>query len=830
MSTLPIDTILPQLRSTLNQGKRAVLIAPPGAGKTTRIPLALMDEAWLAGKRIIMLEPRRLAARNAATWMARQLDEPVGQTVGYRMRMDSKVGRQTRIEVVTEGILTRLLQQDPALEDYGLVIFDEYHERSLQADLGLALCLDAQTLREELRLLVMSATLEGESVSRLLGDAPILRSEGRGHPVEIRYTPLEERQALEAGVARAVRRAIEEQSGSLLVFLPGVAEIQRVHKLLREGLDVAGVTLHPLYGNLSQAEQEQAIAPAAEGQRKVVLATAIAETSLTIEGVRVVIDAGLMRIPRFDPRSGMTRLHTQRVTRASADQRCGRAGRVEPGVCYRLWDQATQAGLVPHGRAEILEADLAPLALELAQWGIQRPGQLAWLDPPPAAAFDQARALLQALQALDPEGRITRHGQAMLGLGLHPRLAHMALKALEMGMGALACEVAALLNERDLFRLAADERHCDLRTRLEALHAPLLQQRYRVDRITLKRVLQDARELKRRLACEPADAPIDQAGRLLALAYPDRIAQRRASSGGRYRLSNGKGAVVNELDALAGSPYLVAAELDGQQREARVFLAAPIDAEALEQELAEQITQVEVVGWDAGKGMVQACRQRRLGQLVLEETPLTDLPAEQIQQALLQGIRQAGIACLPWDRQSRQLQQRILLLRSSFPEQGWPDVSDEALLQQLEAWLLPYLNKLNRLDQLKSLALYDILHARLDWDQQQRLAQLAPAQLQVPSGSRIAIDYGNRPPILAVRLQELFGLSQTPSIANGRIPLLLHLLSPARRPMQVTQDLESFWRNTYPEVKKDLKGQYPKHYWPDDPLQAQATSRAKPRK
>lgn len=830
MTELPVEASIPALRESLGNVSNAVLIAPPGAGKTTRVPLAMMDETWLAGKKIIMLEPRRLAARNAAMWMAQQLGESVGATVGYRIRMDSKVSAQTRIEVVTEGILTRLLQQDPMLEEYGLVIFDEFHERSLQADLGLALSLEVQTLREELRLLVMSATLEGESVSRLLDDAPVLSSEGRSFEVDIRYRPVDPKQRIDSGVVSAVTHALQTEGGSILVFLPGAGEIQSVYRGLIEVVDDATVSVHPLYGNLSQAEQERAIEPAAAGRRKVVLASAIAETSLTIEGVRVVIDAGLMRVPRFDPVSGMTRLHTQRVSRASADQRCGRAGRTQPGVCYRLWDKSTQAGLLAYGRAEIMEADLAPLALELAQWGVSDPAQLTWMDLPPQASYQQSQQLLQALQALDGQTRITTHGRKMMELGLHPRLAHMVLVGQGLGLGRLACDFAALLNERDLFRLRADERHTDIRTRLDALHDKDMQRRYKVDRATLQRVLQTSKQLQRRLNVSGSHGDNEHAGRLLALAYPDRIAQIRANTKGRYLLSNGKGAVINERDLLSNEPYVVAAELDGQSREARIFLAAPITLETLEQDLSQQIVHSDEVRWDTGRGMVVASRQSRLGQLLLEEAVHSDIDTEQLSDAMLDGIRQTGIDCLPWDASSRQWQQRILFLRSAFSEQAWPDVSDETLLQTSAQWLAPYLNKMNKLSQLKRLPLGNILNSMLDWNQQQALQQLAPTHLTVPSGSHIAIDYSSQPPILAVRLQELFGLSETPSIANESVALLLHLLSPARRPMQVTQDLKSFWANTYQQVKKDLKGQYPKHYWPDDPLQAEATSRAKPRK
>ncbi|MBD3609281.1 MAG: ATP-dependent helicase HrpB [Gammaproteobacteria bacterium] len=836
MPNLPIENILQPLRDSLREHPSAVLTAAPGAGKTTRVPLALMDESWLAGKRIIMLEPRRLAARNAATWMAHQLNEPVGHTVGYRMRMDSKVSEHTRIEVVTEGILTRLLQKDPLLEEYGLVIFDEYHERSLQADLGLALTLEVQTLRDDLRILVMSATLEGETVSRLLADAPLLHSDGRSYPVDIHYLPVEPQLRLDVAIVNAANKALTQESGSVLVFLPGAGEIRRVHEALSSQISDEHISVYPLYGNLSQEEQEQAIEPAIAGHRKIVLATAIAETSLTIEGVRVVIDAGQMRVPRFDPRSGMTRLHTLRVSRASAEQRCGRAGRTESGVCYRLWDEATQNGLVPYGSPEILEADLAPLALELAQWGVSDPGQLAWLDTPPQGSYQQSVQLLQSLQALDTQGRISSHGKAMLRLGLHPRLAHMVLKAKEIDLVGLACDLAALLNERDIFRLSRGEHHVDLRSRLEALHDKTLQQRYHADRATIKRVLKESQQLRRRFnaqnenSIDNSEQDSDAIGHLLALAYPDRIAQLRSNSKGRYRLSNGKGAMLNELDSLSNEPYLVMAELDGQSREANAYLAAPVSLQTLERELAELIQPHTQVGWDDERGIVIASQQQRLGELVLDDTPLQDITPEQIREALLNGIRDRGIDCLPWDDGSRHWQQRVQFLERIFPDQPWPDVSNEQLLATLNDWLGPYLNNMNRLEQLKRLSLTNIFNGMLEWEQQQALQQLAPTHIDVPSGSRIAIDYSEETPILAVRLQEMFGLTDTPTIANGRVALLLHLLSPARRPMQMTKDLKSFWQNGYPLVKKDLKGRYPKHYWPDDPLQAEATARAKPRK
>ena len=830
-TALPIHEVLPGLLQRLSDVNNAVLIAPPGAGKTTAVPPALLDQPWLAGRRVIMLEPRRLAARNAAAWMASQLGEPVGQTIGYRMRNDSKVSAHTRVEVVTEGLLTRLLQSDPELSAYGAVLFDEFHERSLHADLALALCLEVQqTLRADLRLLVMSATLEGEPVANLLGDTPVVRSAGRAYPVDIRYGSGEVVSDPVASTVAAVERALQQESGSVLVFLPGYGEIQRVYDSLQQRLHDPLVSVHPLFGDMSLADQEQAIAAAPGGRRKVVLATAIAETSLTIDGVRVVVDAGLTRKPSFDQRSGMTRLQTLKLSRAAADQRCGRAGRLEPGVCYRLWSESVQQGLVAQAKAEILEADLAPLVLELAQWGVTDPKSLAWLDPPPKASYDQAVELLRELAALDEQGRITAHGQAMQELGLHPRLAHLLLLGRDLGHGSLACDLAALLSERDLLRLRGEERQCDLRLRLEALRARDLQQRFAVDRGALQRIRQSAQLLRKRLAVEDSAGNSEVAGLLVALAYPDRIAARRGKGRGRYLLSNGKGALVQELDPLAEQPFLAVAELDGAQREARVFLAAPISEETLQQQFAHLIARRTQVSWDEGRQGVVARDQVTLGSLVLSEQVATSVTPEQMAQALVLAIREQGLACLPWGSASESWRQRVQFLRRIQGDE-WPDVGDEALLANLETWLLPYLTGMRRLADLKSLHLVDLLNNQLDWPQQQRLDRLAPTHITVPSGSRIAIDYGaGEIPVLAVRLQEMFGLRETPSVVEGKVPLLLHLLSPARRPIQVTRDIMSFWQNTYTEVKKDLKGRYPKHVWPDDPLTEQATSRAKPRK
>lgn len=829
---LPVEEILPELKEALRRRTEAVLQAPPGAGKTTRVPLALLEEPWLAGRRIVMLEPRRLAARAAAAFMARRLGEPVGRTVGYRVRLDTKVGPETRAEVVTEGVLTRFLQEDPALEGVGLVIFDEFHERSLHADLGLALCLEAKAvLREDLRLLVMSATLDGARVAKLLHDAPVVTSQGRSHPVTTHYLEAPPEGRLEPVVVSAVRRALREEEGDVLVFLPGQAEIARVEAGLRTGGLAPDVRVLPLYGNLPQADQEAAIAPGVPGKRKVVLATSIAETSLTIEGIRVVVDSGLMRVPRFSPRSGMTRLETVRVSNASADQRRGRAGRLGPGVCYRLWTRLEQQHLEPHSAPEVLEADLAPLALELAAWGVSDPSTLAWLNPPPAAAFAQARDLLAWLGALDAGGTITDHGRRMAGLALHPRLAHMVLKAIPMGHGAVACDLAALLSERDIFRAEGGVANVDLRLRLETLRGhgtPAYARGGHVHAGAVQHVRRAAEAWKRQLRVREDRGEMEACGLLLAFAYPDRIAQLRPGQPGRFRLRNGRSAVLPEPQLLSEVPYLVAAELDGRQRESRIFLAAPVVQEDLENHFAEQIETEAVVAWDAGAQIVRARRRERLGAVILKDAPLPDPDPDALAAALLAGIAESGLDLLPWTKESRRLQERIVFLHRHDP--SWPDASDAALRASLGDWLGPHVYGMKRAEELQRLDLNQLLLGLLTWEQRSALDALAPSHLEVPSGSRIPIDY-SRPeaPVLAVRLQEMFGATETPRIAGGRVPLTLHLLSPAHRPVQVTQDLASFWRDAYFDVRKDLKGRYPRHYWPDDPLEAEPTRRAKPR-
>ncbi|WP_462381437.1 ATP-dependent helicase HrpB [Pseudomonas sp. Marseille-QA0892] len=838
MNALPIDAALPPLREALSRADNVVLEAPPGAGKTTRVPLALLDAPWLAGQTILMLEPRRLAARAAAERLASERGEQVGETVGYRIRLDSRVGPTTRIEVVTEGILTRRLQDDPALEGVGLVIFDEFHERNLDADLALALTLNGRALLRDglpLKVLVMSATLEGERLSMLLDDAPVVRSEGRAYPVEVRWgRRLLPGDRVEPRVVDTILQALDEETGSVLVFLPGQAEIRRVQQALEGALgNVSNTRVCPLHGDLDLQTQRAAIEPAPDGIRKVVLATNIAETSLTIEGIRVVVDAGLARVPRFDPGSGMTRLDTQRISRASATQRAGRAGRLEPGVCYRLWSEEQHEGLPAHGAPEILQADLCGLALQLARWGVEA-DELSWLDQPPGAAMAQARDLLTRLGALDG-GRITSHGQAMAGLAAHPRLAHMLLKARAFGLDALGCDIAALLSERDILRGGC----ADLHRRLDYVGGE--RDGAAANRGAVQRIRQMARQFRGSLR-GAAGKPIGEMhdtrwpGLLLALAYPDRIAQQRRPGGAEYRLSNGRAALFAESDGLMKHEWLVIAGLGSRHghREELIHLAAPLDVALFETLLAEQVTRMDELDWDEREGVMRAERQRRIGALILAREPLDTIDEQARTGALLRFVRRKGLNLLPWTPAIRQWQARIAFLRSLDLDAGkpseWPDLSDEALLNDLEDWLAPYLNGVRRMSHFAGLDLGAILQGTLPWPLPTRLDALAPVSIDVPSGSRIRIDYSESPPVLAVRLQELFGLPDTPRIAEGRVPLKLHLLSPAQRPVQVTQDLASFWASTYAEVKKDLKGRYPKHYWPDDPLIAEPTSRAKPRR
>jgi ATP-dependent helicase HrpB len=789
-----------------------VIQAAPGAGKTTRVPPALLDAPWVQGRKLIMLEPRRLAARSAARFMAVELGEQVGGRIGYRVRMDTRVGPKTRIEIVTEGVLTRLLQDDPALTGYAAVIFDEFHERSLQTDLALALCLESRAaLRPDLKLIVMSATLDAAPVAKLLDDAPALASEGRQFPVETHYRPLREREADLPQIQLAVERALQEEGGNILVFLPGTGEIRRLQQRLQGRLPDS-VIVAPLYGDLDNAAQDQAIEPPPAGMRKIVLATSIAETSLTIEGIRVVVDTGEMRVPRFDPVSGMSRLETVRVSRASADQRRGRAGRLGPGVCHRLWRESET--LTPATTPEILAADLADLVLELARWGAT-PDALRWLDAPPAAAFDQARTLLQELGALDAAGRITAHGTEMLRLPLHPRLGHMVLRGKALGWGALACDLAALLSERDPLRSGPGPAPADVHLRLRMMQANDAEAK---GRTRLMRAV--AADLRRSLGVPERDRETGEEGVLLGFAYPDRLAQRRSGDTTRYLLANGRGALLPDGDGLSAMPWLAVAQLDGIAREARIFMAGRIAKADIEKHFAERIQERDSVSWDEASGAVLARRQKRLEALVLEDKPATSVTPDILAQGLLEAVRQRGLDGLPWTPALRNLQARVGFLRRVSGAQ-WPDLSDPALLKDLDTWLLPWLQGMSRLSHLERLPLHDALMGLLDHGLRRQLEEQAPSQVTVPSGSSIRVDYTEgETPVLRVKLQEMFGQADTPRLAGGKVPVMLHLLSPAQRPVQVTQDLKGFWQRTWPEVKKELKGRYPKHQWPEDPTVA----------
>ncbi|HEY4101723.1 MAG TPA: ATP-dependent helicase HrpB [Gemmatimonadales bacterium] len=832
--SLPIESAIPALRAALAEHRAAVLEAPPGAGKTTRVPLVLLEEKWLRGQRIVMLEPRRLAARAAASRMASTLGERIGETVGYRIRRETRVGPSTRIEVVTEGILTRMLQHDLSLEGVGLVIFDEFHERSIVGDTGLALTLAAsESLRADLRILVMSATLDGQRVATLIGDAPVIRSDGRSFPVTTRHAPSRDGVRLDAHVAGVVRDALAVESGSILVFLPGAGDINRTADRLAGGIP-ADVTVYPLHGSMAADQQDAAIAPARPGERKIVLATSIAETSLTIDGIRVVVDSGAMRIPRFSPRTGMTRLETVRVSRASADQRRGRAGRLEPGICVRCWSAAEDAGLVPFTRPEILDADLASLALDLAAAGFTDPAELRWLDPPPAAAFAQAQELLRLHGALDLHNRITQHGTAMVELGAEPRLAHMLVRAREAGPRSIAtaCALVALLEERDILRGSGSAPPADVTLRLDAVGRDVDSMQLAgatLDRGAASRMRESAREWERRVALarggRTGDDDLD-AGLLLALAYPDRVAKRRDAPG-RFLLRNGRGATLPTNDPLAHAEWIVAAAIDDAGRDGRVTLAAPLDIAELMACAAEQVTTSDEIAWsDELRGVVARSRTM-LGALVLRETALASPDAERVGAALRAGIGRIGIDALPWG-DAVTLRARLGFVHHH--DASWPDMSADALAERLDEWLGPDLAGVRNLDQLAGIDMKSALLRMLDWEQRRALDQLAPERIDVPSGSRVQVDYSDpAAPVVAVRLQEVFGMTATPTVLGGRIPITMHLLSPARRPVQVTRDLASFWANGYFDVRKDLRGRYPKHHWPDNPLEAEAVRGPKKR-
>ncbi len=819
---LPIDDVLPALLEVLSTGTRAVLQAPPGAGKTTRVPLALRGAPWLGDRRIVMLEPRRLATRAAARRMASQLGESVGETVGYRVRGDSKVGPRTRIEVVTEGVLTRLVLDDPTLEGIGAVLFDEFHERNLVADTGLALTLQAADLmRPDLRLLVMSATLDGAAIAGLLGGAPMVTAHGRAFPVETRYVARRDDQRLDGAMAAVIGRALASHEGDVLAFLPGMAEIRRTASALGGAVLPAGTVVHQLHGSLPVAEQDRAIAPSEAGTRKVVLATSVAETSLTIEGVRVVVDSGWSRVPRFSARTGMSRLETVRVAADAAEQRRGRAGRVAPGVCYRLWSEGEQAQLLPRRTPEILEADLAPLALDLAAAGIDDPLALAWLDAPPRGAFLQARELLRELGALDADGRLTTHGKTMARVPVHPRLAHLVLHGVRRGQGALACDIAALLGDRDLLRRDAAQGDTDLRTRIELLRQPRGADDPRVDRGRYFQLREEAARLRRETRAGDALTSV-------ALAYPDRVARRRGAEPGRFLTRSGVGARVDERTTLATAEFLAIADTDGTTSEAKVYLAAPLTREEVVASFATDIAREREVRLDERTGRVVAQEIERLGAIVLATRDVRDPDPADVARALLDAVRRRGIAGIDWGDAARGFRERIAFARSLDPT--WPDLRDDALLATLEDWLAPHLDGLRRLSEVDALDFAALLSGILSWQQRAALDRLAPTHLEVPTGSRIHVDYADpAAPAIAVRMQELFGASETPRVGDGRVAVTLHLLSPAHRPLQVTRDLAGFWRGSYAEVRKEMRGRYPRHPWPEDPLTAPPTKRTKPR-
>jgi ATP-dependent helicase HrpB len=816
---LPIDDALPRLTAALAANNCAVLVAPPGAGKTTRVPLVLLDAPWAKennkDKKILVLEPRRLAARAAASRMASTLGEEVGDVVGLRVRLGSKISKRTRIEVITEGVFTRLVLDDPALDGIAAVLFDEFHERSLDADLGLALARDAQQgLREDLKILVMSATLDGARVAALLGKAPVVASEGRAHPVETRYLGRDQRARIENQVADAAQRALRADQGSLLVFLPGAGEIRRTETLLKERVADGNVDIVTLFGALDAREQDRAISPAPAGRRKVVLATSIAETSLTIEGVRVVIDSGLSRVPRYEPDVGLTRLETVRVSRAAADQRRGRAGRTEPGVCYRLWDEPQTGSLEAYTRPEILSADLSSFVLDLAQWGVSDPGKLAFLDAPPAAALSEAKALLSELGAIDEAGRITDEGRRLRALPLPPRLARMVVDAAVEGAGEQAVAIAAVLTERGL---GGDDP--DLRHRLD---------QFRRDR---SRRAEDARAMVKRWVDTVGGKPMDDAsaGSLLALAYPDRIAKSRGGGGGAFLLANGRGGMVDPASALAREPFLAVAELTGAAAASRILLAAPITLTEIEARFGGKIEGRDVVSFDAGSASLRARRSRRLGALVLTEQIKQVAADADGAKLLAEGIAVLGIGKLPWNKAQLQLRDRVQFLRRAEGDE-WPDLSNNALARSAADWLAPFLGGKTALSQIGADELSAALDALLPWSLRKRLDAEAPTHFTAPSGSAVPIDYeAEQGPTVSIRVQELFGLARHPSIAGGRVPLVIELLSPAHRPVQVTRDLPGFWHGSYKDVKTEMRGRYPRHPWPDDPLHAPATRRAKRR-
>ncbi len=897
-NTFPIDEILPEICSTLARNSTLVIQAPPGAGKTTQVPPALLNAPWLGRQKILMLEPRRVAARAAAGYMASRMGESVGGRVGYQIRMERKISADTRIEVVTEGILTARLQSDPSMENIGVVIFDEFHERNLNSDLGLALCLEIQeVLRDDLKLVIMSATLDLEPVAALLDNAPILISKGKSWPVTTHYVDvapfagpsgryvtghLRETRALEAACVWAIKEALSREHGDILVFIPGMREIKNMEKRIRTELsDILTPTMEllPLHGSLPRRDQDKAILTHPHGHRKIVLATAIAETSITMEGVNIVIDMGLMRISRFYPGRGMDRLETVTAPLSSVDQRRGRAGRTGPGVCYRLWSRESHDHRTPFPAPEIIQADLADLVLQLALWGVREPSALKWLDLPPDSTFNQARDLLIRLGALDKTFTITSHGKKLAHLGIHPRLGHMVCRGKAIGHGLLACHMAALLQDRDIINFSRGTGDADITLRLEILYACKQtpeKNGMRINTRAVDQVRRTARQLafragirKKNLYDKRVDLAV--AGTLLSFAFPERIAMARPGQRGVFIMASGAGARVNPRDVLAGQPFIVAAQLDGQGNNAMVFLGAAHDGMQVEKDFPEDIVEQKIITWDPNTKSVKTRRERRYGALLLSTSVLKKPDASRVAMAMLEGIRSEGLCLLPWTKPLKTWQARVCFLASTGNYPDLPPVNDAFLLDSLESWLLPFLDGISSVSALKHLDLTTILESRFTWSQRQCIKDHAPTHITVPSGSRIPLVYGEAgtstspaqnaivtqevhknkspvfekqrseehliqgkintmdTPVLPVRLQEMFGCTDTPTIAGGTVPVVLHLLSPAGRPVQITRDLKSFWNNTYVDVKKDLMGRYPRHYWPDNPLNAQPTRRAKPK-
>ncbi len=819
---LPIQKIVPEIKSNLALHNTIILQAPPGAGKSTVLPLELLNEPWLKGKKIIMLEPRRLAAKSVALRMASLLNEQAGNRVGYRVRFDSKISKQTKIEVLTEGILTRMLQQENTLEDFGLIIFDEFHERSLHADLALALCREMQqVLREDLRILIMSATLDGEKLSSLLNNAPILTSLGRQYPISFQYLPSENDVPVHIQMAKAIRKAIKEHEGDILAFLPGSGEIQRTLELIEQD-SYNNISIQALYSDLSLQKQQEAIQPNVNGKRKVVLATSIAETSLTIEGIKIVIDSGYSRVPQFDSKTGLTRLNTIRVTQDIATQRAGRAGRLGPGTCIRLWNESSQQHLVAHRNPEILEADLAPTLMELAQWGIEDVQTLCWLTSPPISAVNQATNILKELDAIK-EKKITERGKEMLRLPTHPRIAHLLLEGQKFKLTALATDIAAILEERDPLKKDAG---ANLTLRIEALRKWRNKNYVEADKNILERIERLASQWRKHFSIQQDNTmPIDEEiGKLLAAAYPERIAKQRSQSH-LYRLANGKVAKLSEHDTLSHVPYLAVAHLDGGTKEGNIYLAAPLSIE----DITHLAIEKKEVSWDAQNGILIARNEKRIGNIILDSKVISTIPEEDRIKILCEVIRKEGLSLLRWTDEVNEWKARISSIFIWRPNEDWPNLSNQHLLDTLEDWLAPYITKIKKREDFLTLDLYSILSSRLTYQQTQLLNANAPSKLNVPSGSMISISYqaDGSSPVLAVRLQEMFGLVDTPSVNEGRTKVLLHLLSPGYKPVQITQDLKSFWKNTYPEVRKELRIRYKRHHWPEDPWTAEAMRGAK---